>query len=64
MLLGIRSQLKDDLQCTATELVYGTTLCLPGEFLDDSKAELILDPISCVAKLKSVMTQLQPTPVR
>ena len=32
VLLGIRTQLKDDLQCTTAELVYGITLRLPGEF--------------------------------
>ena len=63
VLLGIRTQLKDDLQCTKAELVYGTTLCLPGEFFDNSKVEPLPDPISYAAKLKSVMTQLQPTPV-
>ena len=32
VLLGIRTALKEDLCCTAAELVYGTTLRLPGEF--------------------------------
>ena len=31
VLLGIRSALKEDLACTSAELVYGTTLRLPGE---------------------------------
>ena len=31
-LLGIRTTLKEDLKCTAAELVYGTSLRLPGEF--------------------------------
>ncbi|BHF68118.1 hypothetical protein SprV_0301114800 [Sparganum proliferum] len=30
-LLGIRAALKSDLDCSATELVFGTTLRLPGE---------------------------------
>ena len=34
VMLGIRTALKDDLQCTAAELVYGTTLRLPGEFFE------------------------------
>ena len=34
VLLGIRTALKDDLHCSTAELVYGTTLCLPGEFFD------------------------------
>ena len=32
VLLGIRTALKTDLQCNTAELVYGTTLRLPGEF--------------------------------
>ena len=30
ILLGIRTTLKEDLHCTTAELVYGTTLRLPG----------------------------------
>jgi len=33
VLLGIRTQLKDDFKCTTGELVYGTSLHLPSEFL-------------------------------
>ena len=32
VLLGIRSVLRQDLQCSVAELVYGTSLRLPGEF--------------------------------
>ena len=32
VLLGIRTSLKHDIGCCAAELVYGTTLRLPGEF--------------------------------
>ncbi|CAH8528937.1 unnamed protein product [Schistosoma haematobium] len=32
VLLGIRTSLKADIQCSAAELVYDTTLRLPGEF--------------------------------
>ncbi|XP_068704678.1 uncharacterized protein [Montipora foliosa] len=31
-LLGIRASLKEGLSCTSAELVYGTTLRLPGDF--------------------------------
>ena len=34
VLLSIRTALKEDLHCTAAEMVYGTTLRLPGEFFD------------------------------
>ena len=64
VLLGVRTQLKEDLKCTAAELVYGTTLRLPGEFFDDSKAEATPDPTSYVTRLKGMMKVLQATPVR
>ncbi|GBP68782.1 hypothetical protein EVAR_83515_1 [Eumeta japonica] len=35
VLLGIRSALKEDLQTTSAELLYGEPLRLPGEFLDE-----------------------------
>jgi transposase InsO family protein len=33
VLLGCRTAIKEDLSCTAAELLYGTTLRLPGEFV-------------------------------
>ncbi len=54
---------QEDIKCTATELVYGTSLRLPGEFFtpqDDSGA----DPSSYVGQLKSAMKVLRCTPTR
>ncbi|CAH8665383.1 unnamed protein product [Schistosoma margrebowiei] len=34
VLLGIRSTIKEDIGCTAAELVYGTTLTLPGQLVN------------------------------
>ena len=57
VLLGICTSLKEDLHCTAAELVYGTTLSLSAEFfISNSKDNL--NPVSYVAKLKSTMQQL------
>ena len=64
VLLGVRTQLKDDLHCTVAELVYGTTLRLPGEFFDENKAEATADPACYVTRLKTTMRDLQATPVR
>ena len=64
VLLGIRTALKEDLHCTAAELVYGTTLRLPGEFFTGTALANTPDPASYVAKLKPSMQQLQATPVR
>ena len=63
VLLGIRTALKEDLHCSAAELVYGTTLRLPAEFFDSSSST-DLDPVNYVAKLRSTMQQLRPTPPR
>ena len=64
-LLGIRSTLKEDLHCTSAELVYGTTLCLPGDFFQASTpTDMVDDPLSYVDRLKSTMRQLPPIPTR
>ena len=56
ILLGVRTTLKDDLQCTAAELVYDTTLPLPGEFFDSSTVEdAVPDPFNYVTRLKAAM---------
>ena len=40
VLLGIRTAYKQDAMCTAAELVYGTTLRLPGEFFTPSHTNI------------------------
>ena len=55
--MGIRTAVKDDIQCTTAELVYGTTLRLPGEFFDATTTSTD-DPT------KAIMSQLKPPPVR
>ena len=57
-LLGIRTTLKEDLKCTAAELVYGTSLRLPGEFFTP-QAISNTDPASYVTQLKSTMRALR-----
>ena len=65
ILLGIRTTLKEDLHCTAAELVYGTTLRLPGECFDDSISDTNNSDISnYVTKLKLIMQHLKATPPR
>ena len=64
VLLGIRTALKEDIQCTAAELVYGTSLRLPGEFFDSTHDDTTNDPAAYVSQLKSAMQRLKATPVR
>ena len=64
VLLGIRSAFKEDVGCTAAELVYGTTLRLPGEFFDQSTNDQMSDQTTYAKQLKSVMRGLQAAPTR
>ena len=64
ILLGIRTSLKGDLRCSAAELVYGTTLRLPGQFFDTPKNESTSDPAGYLTKLRDSMQQLRATPTR
>ena len=63
VLLGIHTTVKDNLQCTMAELVYGTTLCLQGEFFDNTNNSCD-NPASYVTKLKASMSRVKPPPVR
>ena len=62
-LLGIRTSLKQDLKYTTAELVYGTSLCLPGEFFTSCTVSN-MDPASYVMELKHTMQNLRCTPTR
>ena len=64
VLLGIRSALKEDIGCSAADLVYGTSLRLPGELLSPPETELSSDPASFVSRLRAAMSELRPTSPR
>lgn len=64
VLLGIRSALKTDLKCCTAELVYGTTLRLPGEFFEACPSSDLADPTDYVTRLKLTMSKLKAAPVR
>lgn len=63
-LLGMRTALKVDLQCSTAELVYGTTLRLPGEFFYSDPSLSLADPLDYVTQLKVTMSKLKAPPVR
>lgn len=63
VLLGIRSALKEDLLCTSSELVYGTTLRLPGDFLTSSPAQETDIP-SYLVNLRDLFQNIRPTAPR
>ena len=64
ILLSICCTLKQDLQCTPAQLVYGTTLRLPGQFFTPSPIDKQLDPTIYADRLSSYMRQLRPVSPR
>ncbi|XP_064479987.1 uncharacterized protein LOC135393503 [Ornithodoros turicata] len=63
ILLGLRSVFRDDLGCTAAELLYGTTLRLPGDFFSSSPHDA--EPtVEFVERIRRSMAQLCPTAKR
>ena len=54
---------REDLNCTTAELVYGTSLHLPGEFFIQQESTEV-DPASYAARLKEFMQTLRCTPSR
>ena len=64
VLLGIRSSLKEDLHCSAAEMVYGTTLRLPGMFFTPVSETSTTDPTDYLQSLKITLQKLQPTQTR
>ena len=64
VLLGIRTSLKEDIHCSSAELVYGTTLRVPGEFFSRIGDDMLADPTTYVTRLKPAMQRLNTPPVR
>lgn len=60
VLLGFRTVFKESLQSTVAELVYGTSLRLPGEIFDPTP--LAKSPIELVEELKKHFFVIRPTP--
>ena len=56
--------LMEDINCSAVKLVYGTTLRVPGEFFDNSKADATIEPSNYVQTLKLVVSSPHPAPNR
>lgn len=63
VLLGMRSAFKEDLACTAAEMVYGECLRLPGEMLvADTGPSDIGNPSDFVTQLRQKMSAIRPIP--
>nr|XP_037289054.1 uncharacterized protein LOC119181917 [Rhipicephalus microplus] len=64
VLLGVRTALKADIGCCSAELVYGTTLRLPGEFFTTSKDENVYGNADYAVRLRDIMSKLRAVPPR
>ncbi|KAG8179448.1 hypothetical protein JTE90_026341 [Oedothorax gibbosus] len=60
ILLGFRTTFKDTLQATTSELVYGTTIRLPGEFFEPTPSET--PPNQLVEDLREHFANIRPAP--
>ncbi|XP_043279562.1 uncharacterized protein [Venturia canescens] len=60
VLLGLRTSVKEDIKMSAAELVYGTTLRLPGEFLVDYEGND--DHQIYAQRLRIFMRNIRPVP--
>lgn len=60
VLLGLRTSLKEDIKTTCAELVFGTTLRLPGEFLIDYEGNDTQQIY--VQRLRTFMRGIRPVP--
>ncbi|XP_069182506.1 uncharacterized protein [Procambarus clarkii] len=63
VLLGIRSPTKDGSGFSVADLVYGSSLQLPGEFLTPTPLITLSDP-TFVQKLRAAMASIRLTPLR
>jgi cleavage and polyadenylation specificity factor subunit 1 len=58
VLLGIRTAVKPDINASAAEMVYGTTLRLPSEFISPTKPKITEDTF--LTRLKSHVNNFTP----
>ena len=61
ILLGLRASIKSGIETTPAELVFGTTLRLPGDFVGEA-TQPEEDPHTYVARLRDRIGMLVPTP--
>ncbi|BHF80885.1 hypothetical protein SprV_0702401300 [Sparganum proliferum] len=64
VLLGIRSSLKSDLDCSAAELVFGATVRLPGQMISPTPRVAVEDPTNLLHRLRQFLRTLSPVSPR
>jgi len=60
IMLGIRAAWREDLGATTAELVYGETLRLPGQFLDDQPTTAEDNATHLISTLRNLFNRLRP----
>ncbi|VDP05950.1 unnamed protein product, partial [Schistosoma mattheei] len=60
----IRSEVTDDIGYTAAQLVCGTTLRLPGQFVDPPSSSMNMDLTSYMNRLTNTMRSVKPVSTR
>ena len=60
VLLGIRTAPKDDLHCSSAELVFGSTLTVPGDFVATPHGQQ--DAATVLPQLRETVRKFVPTP--
>ena len=60
ILLSIRNTVKADITCTPSQLIFGTSLRLPGQLITPASTKNDLDPTLYADRLKSAMQLLKP----
>lgn len=63
VLLGIRTEIKEDLKCTSAELVYGQNLRLPSDLVV-SNSESIPSASEILSKLREFSQNIKPVDTR
>ena len=61
ILLGLRTTIRNDMDFSPAEMLYGSSLRIPGEFLSPQKEQ---SHIEYVQQLQSFVQTLKPTPIR
>lgn len=59
VLLGLRCSYKEDIKATPAELVYGTSIRLPGEFLAESTSAIPIQTETYVENLRNIMQSIR-----
>ncbi|GFY76348.1 DUF5641 domain-containing protein [Trichonephila inaurata madagascariensis] len=60
VLLGLRACIKEDLNASCAEMVFGKTIVLPGEFFEPS-SQTPTDPSEFLLRLRETFRTLKPT---